>query len=139
MVQSFSFYTFGLLISLTAATSSGSIGCGKNLKTSLTPGGPSKVFNFDSNASKDPKIQLTRRVRIALPTTYTDDQPAPLVLAFHLKHRNGTSFERMTELSNNAINTNAITVFPDGADTVSVGGVAKYVEGLLTEIATLDR
>ena len=115
-----SFLAISLIASPTLAISSPSKGCGKNLQTSLKPGGPSKSFTFDSNAAADNKAIWRRRVRIALPKNYDADKPAPLVLAFHGKHRNGTSFERISQFSNPTLNPDAISVFPDGVDVCTI-------------------
>jgi polyhydroxybutyrate depolymerase len=97
------------------SASSPSEGCGNNGKSSLVPGGPSKYFNLLSNAGGD-TVPWKRRLRIHLPEHYQPDKPAPLILAFHPKHRNGTSFETMTKLSKGDYNIDAIVVYPDGID-----------------------
>jgi poly(3-hydroxybutyrate) depolymerase len=64
---------------------------------------------------------MRRRVRLYLPKNYEADKPAPVILAFHNKHRNGTHFEHVTDFSNSEINKDAIVLYPDGID-VSLRG-----------------
>ncbi|KAF2429402.1 alpha/beta-hydrolase [Tothia fuscella] len=106
---------FVTLLTTVWAAPRASPGCGKTIESSLTPGGPSKSFTHESDAGQY-GIKMRRRIRIALPPKYKDYEPAPLILAFHGKHRNGTSFEHVTQFSDGKLNDNAVTVFPDGID-----------------------
>jgi polyhydroxybutyrate depolymerase len=105
---------FAILLSSAAAKPTASKGCGKKIKTSLKPGGPSKSFTFESNAGDG--TLMRRRVRMYMPEAYEADKPSPLIIAFHGKYRNGTAFERITEFSNPEINKDAIVLYPDGID-----------------------
>lgn len=51
-----------------------------------------------------------------MPTDYGKDKPAPLIIALHGSHRNGTSFEAVTAFSRPEYNADTLVVYPDGVD-----------------------
>jgi len=55
-----------------------------------------------------------------MPTNYGKDNPAPLIIAIHGNHRNGTSFEAVTAFSRREYNQDALVVYPDGVDVGSM-------------------
>lgn len=55
-----------------------------------------------------------------MPMGYEKDKPAPLIIALHGNHRNGTSFEAVTAFSRPDYNSDALVVYPDGVDVSSI-------------------
>ncbi|KAE9962360.1 hypothetical protein BLS_000435 [Venturia inaequalis] len=51
-----------------------------------------------------------------MPSGYEKDKPAPLIIALHGNHRNGTSFEAVTAFSRPEYNADTLVVYPDGVD-----------------------
>lgn len=98
---------------------SASEGCANNGASSLVPGGPSKSFTFKSHATADGSI-VHRYLRVYMPENYRDNEPAPLIIALHGNHRNGTSFETVTDFSRREYNKDALVVYPDGVDVSSM-------------------
>lgn len=55
-----------------------------------------------------------------MPMGYEKNKPAPLIIALHGNHRNGSSFEAVTAFSRLDYNQDTLVVYPDGVD---VGGI----------------
>lgn len=109
------FLAASLLWTTVYSASHPSEGCGIGGQSSLTPGGSSKSFTFKSHAAADGSI-INRRLRVYMPMDYGKDKPAPLIIALHGNHRNGTSFEAVTAFSRPEYNSDALVVYPDGVD-----------------------
>jgi poly(3-hydroxybutyrate) depolymerase len=56
-----------------------------------------------------------------MPAEYGKDKPAPLIIALHGNHRNGTSFEAVTAFTRREYNKDTLVVYPDGVDVGSMG------------------
>ncbi|RYP40439.1 hypothetical protein DL767_001675 [Monosporascus sp. MG133] len=92
-----------------ASAQRGSSGCGQPLPDDFTPGGPSRNFTIQSQSQVGGG---TRQYIGHLPQHFSsqNDQPAPLILAFHGQTQPAWSMERITGLSTPEFNTDAIVV-----------------------------
>lgn len=82
-----------------------SAGCGTPHKFP----GESREFSFESSGG-------TRTYRIHLPSTYDPNNARPLLIAYHGSGGNPADFEAETQLSDESINSEMITVYPAGVD-----------------------
>ncbi|KAF2189050.1 carbohydrate esterase family 1 protein [Zopfia rhizophila CBS 207.26] len=91
----------------------GSDGCGKPLPFDMSPGGPSRNFTIYSHAGGG-----TRQYLVYLPEKFSacNDDPAPLILAFHGQTQPTASIEEITGLSTPYFNRHTIVVYPEGLD-----------------------
>jgi poly(3-hydroxybutyrate) depolymerase len=71
--------------------------------------GESREYSFESN-------RTTRTYRIHLPSSYGPNVPRPPLIAYHGAGGNPADFEAETNLSDESINPNMITVYPAGVD-----------------------
>jgi hypothetical protein len=84
-------------------------GCGlSEPKISAKPGGPSKRMKLGD-----------RYLRVSLPKNYELNVPAPLIVAYHDFNISASEFEKLTMLSNQAYNKDAIVVYPEASHDVS--------------------
>ncbi|RYO99104.1 hypothetical protein DL763_001705 [Monosporascus cannonballus] len=98
----------------------GSSGCGQPIPDGFTPGGPSNNFTIQSQSQAGGG---TRQYIRHLPQNFSpqNDQPAPLILAFHGQMQPAWSMERITGLSTPEFNKDAIVVYPQGLDVREPG------------------
>ena len=102
--------TFSFVLSMAEATQQTISGGQTHSDLSrLTPGGPSQVHSIQSKAGGG-----ERSYRIYLPQNYSVRQPAPLILAFHGKGQNTSTFESETQLSSSGFNNDIVVVYPQG-------------------------
>ncbi|RYP04947.1 hypothetical protein DL764_004127 [Monosporascus ibericus] len=101
------FFTFHS-ISLASAQRRSS-GCGQRIPDGFTPGGPSQTFTIQSESQAGGG---TRQYIGHLPQHFSsqNDQPAPLILAFHGQTQPAWSMEQITGLSTPEFNKDAIVV-----------------------------
>lgn len=118
--------SYTLLATLLAPVSAlqKSSGCGKALPQGLTPGGPSKNFTLDSKSRIN---AVTPRTFLSyLPENFSasNDNTAPLILAFHGQSQPNWSMERITNLSAPYFNKDYIVAYPEGIDIQWLGDPA---------------
>lgn len=89
-----------------------SSGCGSHLYAPI--GGPTKSFDLISAAGGG-----YRTYGVFLPSKYDQHKPMPLILAFHGKNQVAATFEKETQLSDDAVNSQMIAVFPQGHNVSS--------------------
>lgn len=80
-------------------------GCGKTHNFI----GSTSTFSIESSGG-------TRSYRIHLPSSYNINKPTPLLVAYHGSGDNPTSFEQTTRFSDEKLNPNMITVYPQGVN-----------------------
>ncbi|KAI5194519.1 hypothetical protein E4T38_09539 [Aureobasidium subglaciale] len=109
-----------------------SSGCGKALPAGVQLGGKSTTFQLTSNGQ-------VRSFNVHVPTSYKNNQAAPLVVAYHGRSNNQLSVESDSQLSSESWNPFAIAVYPLGAnlewqgDPDTVGGSPYYDDLAFTD------
>ena len=64
---------------------------------------------------RDTRLQPSpRNGLIHVPSSYSDSEPVPLIIALHGKGQPPKEFEYHTQLSNEETNQDAIVVYPEG-------------------------
>ena len=89
---------FGSIVS-----TQGSAGCG----TPHTVDGASHDYSVSTNRGK-------RDYRLHLPGSYDSDTPTPVVISYHGHGQNMVEQETLSQFSNDVINPNMISVYPQG-------------------------
>ena len=115
-----------LLVSSTQAASVDQLpsnGCGHAPDARSNPGRPSGTFKMTNAVTG-----VARQGLLHLPESYSGDEPAPLILAFHGKGQSTSEMESQTQLSNVEFNRDAIVVYPQG---IKVSKLQSYLELLL--------
>ena len=101
-------------------TSHGSAGCSLELPPQVTPGGPSHAFSLRSTAGGGERSYL-----ISVPSTYSNANPSPLILAFHGKGQNSSTFSTECLFHDPDFNAlDAIVAYPQGLDDQWTGDPA---------------
>lgn len=122
--------TVGFFVGIAAAA--GSAGCGQVLPSVLTPGGSSQYFDLTT------PDKVARRYKIYIPSQYSSNVPAPLILSFHGAGQTGAGQESTTRFSDKIVNPNSIIAYPDGinvsltvATLLSMESSTNVIPGLL--------
>ncbi|CBX91904.1 hypothetical protein LEMA_P046100.1 [Plenodomus lingam JN3] len=104
-----------------ASALAASAGCSAALPSGLTPGGPSQNITVISKSVIGKTTQ--RQFLLHLPPNFgaMNDQPAPVILAFHGQLQPAWSMESVTELSKPAFNKDYVVVYPQGLAVQSPG------------------
>lgn len=92
-------------------TNASSRACSIDHPLLLTPGAPSQLYSFNSDAGGGKRTYL-----LHLPKSYKHTEPNPLILAFHGKAQTAATFENETQFSSSDFNIDAIVVYPQGLD-----------------------
>ncbi|KAI8934050.1 hypothetical protein NX059_008816 [Plenodomus lindquistii] len=106
---------------LLPATVASSTGCSAALPSGLTPGSASQNITITSKSVIGKSTQ--RQFLLHLPQNFSpkNDQPGPLVLAFHGQLQPAWSMESVTELSKPAFNTDYVVAYPQALDVQAPG------------------
>ncbi|MCJ1458193.1 hypothetical protein MMC28_008564 [Mycoblastus sanguinarius] len=112
------------------ALSDHSSGCAHSSSNPI-PGGPSIPFTVNV-----PTAGGSRRFLLHLPSTYSPNEPHPLILAFHGKGQDGAQFEDQTQLTNSSFNTlGAVVAFPEGIKNQWLGDPTSPPQNEVDDIA----
>ncbi|KAF2083939.1 carbohydrate esterase family 1 protein [Saccharata proteae CBS 121410] len=84
-----------------------SSGCGKALPDGVTAGGKSVNMTIESGG-------LNRSYLIHVPSSYSKDKPASLILSYHGRTKDAAEQELLSQFSNETYNPDAIAVYPQG-------------------------
>lgn len=96
----FSFAIFFTALSLVQAELKD--GCSRPFDFPAQPGGPSKGIKIGE-----------RIVRISVPKNYEPATPAPLIVAYHDRGMTAEEMEKLTRLSDPALNPDYIVLYPE--------------------------
>ncbi|KAF2031687.1 hypothetical protein EK21DRAFT_87943 [Setomelanomma holmii] len=91
-------------------------GCGKSSPAELIPGDAPANFTLYSRVGAG-----ERRYLLHLLSTYTNDCPAPLIIALHAFGQTAGSMEEVTRFSDSDSNQDYITVYPEGINNLWLG------------------
>lgn len=83
-------------------------GCSRPFDFPAQPGGPSKGIKIGE-----------RIVRISVPKNYEPTTPAPLIVAYHDKGMSAEEMEKLTHLSDSALNSDYIVLYPEAVEVKS--------------------
>lgn len=82
-------------------------GCGSSLPAGQVPGGPTTQFTINSAG-------LNRSFSVHVPSSYNNNNAAPLIFAFHGRSETPLNIEGYSGLSSEALNPYGIVVYPLG-------------------------
>jgi poly(3-hydroxybutyrate) depolymerase len=103
------FHKVIFLISITLAKANLSPGCGKPLPEAQQPAGGASHRVHINQTNGTPRTYL-----IHIPSIYSPNVSAPLILSFHGHGKNASSQEELSQFSNETWNPNGIAVYPQG-------------------------
>jgi poly(3-hydroxybutyrate) depolymerase len=112
------FRTSSLLLlfasSLASSAPTSTSGCGKPLPTSPVYLKPNTNATFSLHNSKSTSPASDRQYHIYIPQNYNINTPSPLIFSFHGRSKDMLEQERVSQLSNYAVNADAVVVYPNG-------------------------